>query len=44
MRYRYSQRKMAEIFANSEDPDQKLHPAVSDHGLHCLSVTLLGVS
>ena len=30
---------MAELFANSGDPDQ-----TSDPGLHCLPVTLLGVS
>ena len=35
---------MAEVFANSEDPDQMPHSAASDLGLHCLPVTLLGVS
>ena len=35
---------MAKLFANSEDPDQTLHSAASDLGLHCLPVTLLGVS
>ena len=43
---------MAELFANSGDPDhansgdpdQTPHYAASDLGLHCLSVTLLGVS
>ena len=35
---------MAEVFANSEDPDQMPHSAASDLGLHCLSFTLLGVS
>ena len=35
---------MAEVFANSEDPDQMPHSAVSDLGLHCLPITLLGVS
>ena len=35
---------MAELFANSGDPDQTLHSVASDLGLHCLSVTLLGVS
>ena len=34
---------MVELFANSGDPDQTLHSAASDFGLHCLSVTLLGV-
>ena len=32
---------MAKLFANRRDPDQM---AVSDLGLHCLPVTLLGVS
>ena len=44
MRFRYSQRKMAEVFAKSEDPDQTPHSAVSDLGLHFLPNTLLGVS
>ena len=35
---------MAEVFANSEDPDQTPHSAASDLGLHCLPNTLLGVS
>ena len=35
---------MAKLFANSEDPDQMLHSAASDLGLHCLPITLLGVS
>ena len=35
---------MAKSFANSGDPDQMPHFAVSDLGLHCLSVTLLEVS
>ena len=35
---------MAEVFANSEDPDQMPHSAASDRGLHCLPITLLGVS
>ena len=29
---------MAEVFANSEYPDQTLHSAASDLGSHCLSV------
>ena len=37
-------RRMADVFANSGDPDQTLHSVISDLGLHCLSVTLLGVS
>ena len=44
MRFRYSLRKMAKIFANSGAPDQMLHSAASDLGLHCLPITLLGVS
>ena len=35
---------MAELFANCGDPDQTPHSAVSDLGLHCLPVTLFGVS
>ena len=35
---------MIELFANSGDPDQTLHSVASDLDLHCLSVTLLGVS
>ena len=35
---------MAEVFANSEDANQMPHSAVSDLGLHCLPITLLGVS
>ena len=35
---------MAKLFANSGDPDQMSHSAASDLGLHCLPVTLLGIS
>ena len=35
---------MAEVFANSEDPDQMMHSVASDMGLHCLPIILLGVS
>ena len=35
---------MVEVFANTGDPDQTPHFAVSDLGLHCLPTTLLGVS
>ena len=35
---------MAVVFANSEDPDQTPRSVASDLGLHCLPVTLLGVS
>ena len=33
---------MAELFANSVDPGQMTHSAVSDLGQHCLPITLLG--
>ena len=35
---------MVELFAKSEDSDQTPHSAASDLGLHCLPITLLGVS
>ena len=35
---------MVELFANSEDPDQMPCSVASDLGLHCLPITLLGVS
>ena len=35
---------MAELFANSGDPDQTPRSAASDLGLHCLPITLLRVS
>ena len=35
---------MVEICANSGDHDQMLHSVASDLGLHCLPITLLGVS
>ena len=35
---------MAEVFANREDPDPMPRSAASDLGLHCLPITLLGVS
>ena len=44
MRFTYSYRKMANLFANSGDPDQMPHSAASDLGLHCLPITLLRVS
>ena len=34
---------MVELFANSGDLDQTPHSVVSDLGLHCLPITLLGV-
>ena len=36
--------KMAKLLANSGDPDQTPHSAASELGLHCLPITLLGVS
>ena len=44
MRFKYSQRKMTKLFANSGDPDQTPRSAASDLGLHCLLSTLLRVS
>ena len=35
---------MVELFANSGDPDQTPRSEASDLGLHCLPITLLGVS
>ena len=35
---------MAKLFANSGDPDQTPRSATSDLGLHCLPITILGVS
>ena len=35
---------MAKLFANSGDPNQMPHSAAFDLGLHCLPITLLGVS
>ena len=40
----YSERKMVEIFANSGEADQMPGSAASHLGLHCLPITLLGVS
>ena len=34
---------MIALLANSGDPDQMLHSAASDLGLHCLPITLVGV-
>ena len=39
----HTKRKMAKLFANSEDPDQMPHFALSDLVLHCLPITFLGV-
>ena len=44
MRFRYSYRKLANLFVNSGDPDQTPRSAASDLGLHCLPNTLLRVS
>ena len=35
---------MVELIANSGDPDQTPGSVASDLGLHCLPITLLGVS
>ena len=35
---------MVELIANSGDPAQTPRSAASDLGLHCLPITLLGVS
>ena len=35
---------MSKLSANSGDSDQIPHAAVFDLGLHCLAITLLGVS
>ena len=35
---------MAKLFANSGDPDQKLHYAAYDLGLHSLQIIGFGVS
>ena len=35
---------MVELFANSGDPDQMPHSAVSDLGLHYLPITILEIS
>ena len=35
---------MVKLYANNGGPDQTLHSAASDLGLHCLPNTLLGVS
>ena len=35
---------MVELSANSGDPDQMPHSAASDLGVHCLPVTVLGIS
>ena len=37
-------REKVELFANSADPDQTPHNAASDLGLHCLPISILGVS
>ena len=35
---------MVELLAKSKDPDQMPHSVASDLDLHCLSITLLGVT
>ena len=44
MRFRYSYRKMIELFANSGVQDQTPRSVASDLSLRCLPITLLGVS
>ena len=44
MRFTYSKRKMAKLFASSGDPDQTPRSVASDLGLHCLPITFLRVS
>ena len=44
MRFTYTYRKMAKLFANSGDSDQRQHSVSYDLGLHCLPITLLRVS
>ena len=44
MWFRYSLRKMIELFANSGDTDQMPHFVASDQGLHYLPITLSGIS
>ena len=41
MKFIYSYRKMAELFANSGDPDQIPRYVASDLGLHYSPITLL---
>ena len=40
----YLEIQMVELFANSGYPDQTPRSAASDLGLHCLPITLIGVS
>ena len=42
--YVFLEKKMVELLANSEDPDQTLHSAASVLALHCLPITLLRFS
>ena len=44
MKFTYSYRKTAKLFANNGDTDQTPLSAASDLGLHYLPVTLLRVS
>ena len=43
MRFRYSKKKMVELFANSRGHVWR-YSAASNLGLHCLPIILLGVS
>ena len=42
MRFRYSERKLVELFANSGYTNQTPQNAASDLGLHCLPIPLQG--
>ena len=44
MEFKYSYRKMVKLFANSGDCDQTPRSEAFDMGLHCLSISLSGVS
>ena len=43
MRFRFYQKKTVKPFANSGKTNQTNNSVVSDLGLHCLIITLLGV-
>ena len=44
MRIVQEKKEMAKLSANSAELNQTPHSVVSDLGLHCLPITLLGVS
>ena len=43
MQFRYSERKMVDLFANCGDPDHTPRYAASDLGQHCFPITILRV-